>query len=248
MWMCCVFTVSITEYSYSDVYMVSFQVDFDSFVPRAAHTAIMACPCWVGDITIQGLETERPRLVRSVSTAEPRSPLPRSVSRMNLAANEYKLQNSSGKLYHDTGQPKTVKAMVIRYTNSGQPTEKTRGTDSRGILRQPTTKFPFEDKQYLRPHITKRPSDRLRAEIGVDSAVPASDVIKVHAYRRRGVPVKQDQDLSLMFDKAPIKKGDVVVGKTFAESSLARADVKESKNSNASKNNAPARGAKSPEW
>jgi len=32
--------------------------------------------------------------------------------------------------------------------------------------------------------------------------------------------------LNLLFDKAPIKKGDVVVGKTFApESSLARGNV-----------------------
>lgn len=139
-----------------------------------------------------------------------------------------------------------MRAMVIQYTNSGQLTEKTRGTDSKGILRQPTTKFPFEDKQYLRPHITKRPPDRLRAEIGVDSEVPASDVIKVHAYRRRGIPVKQDQDLSLVFDKAPIKKGDVVVGKTFAESSLARRDNRDTRENK--KNNAPKREAKSPEW
>ncbi|BCR89849.1 uncharacterized protein ACHE_51047A [Aspergillus chevalieri] len=187
----------------------------------------MACPCWVGDITIQGLETERPRLVRSVSTVEPRSPLPRSVSRMNIAANEYKPQSS--------------------------PKQKTRGTGSKGILRQPTTKFPFEDKQYLRPHITKRPPDRLRAEVGAfDSGVPASDVIKVHAYRRRGVPVKQDRDLSLVLDKAPIKKGDVIVGKTFApESSLPRhedRDTRQNKNRNALDNNAPTRGARSPEW
>lgn len=138
--------------------------------------------------------------------------------------------------------------MVIRYTNSSQLTGKIRDTDPKGILRQPTTKFPFEDKQYLRPHITKRSPDHLHAEIGVEPGVPASDVIKVHAYRRRGVPVEQDRDLSLVFDKAPIKRGDVVVGKTSAESSLAHADVKESEDSNASKNNAPVRGAKSPEW
>lgn len=105
----------------------------------------------------------------------------------------------------------------------------------KGILRQPSTKFPFEDKQYLRPHITKRPPERLRVEIGApfDSEIPASDVVKIHAYRRRGVPVKQDPDSSLVLDKAPIKKGDVVVGKSLPpEPNLARRDT-ENNNRNA---------------
>lgn len=64
--------------------------------------------------------------------------------------------------------------------------------------------------------------------------------------------MKQDRDLSLVLDKAPIKKGDVIVGKTFApESSLPRhedRDTRQNKNRNALDNNAPTRGARSPEW
>lgn len=170
---------------------------------------------------------------------------------MNIAANEYKPQSSPSK--YETGRLANRYGEPIALTPDQLTEQKMRGTGSKGILRQPTTKFPFEDKQYLRPHITKRPPDRLHAEVGAfDSGVPASDVIKVHAYRRRGVPVKQDRDLSLVFDKAPIKKGDVVVGKTFApESSLPRREdrnTRQNKNSNASDNNAPTRGARSPEW
>lgn len=46
----------------------------------------MSCPCGIEDnLTVEGLDTERPRLVRTVSrTDNVRSSLPRTVSRMNI--------------------------------------------------------------------------------------------------------------------------------------------------------------------
>lgn len=87
----------------------------------------------------------------------------------------------------------------------------------KGILRQPTKEFPFEDKNYLRPHITKRPRS-LHVDNGAlpGADIPASDVVKVHAYRRRRVPVRQDRDSPLTYDKAPIRDGDVLMGRALA--------------------------------
>lgn len=54
----------------------------------------MSCPCSVGDRTyslaVEGLETERPRLVRTVSRTNKnvRSPLPRTVSRVGINMND----------------------------------------------------------------------------------------------------------------------------------------------------------------
>lgn len=58
--------------------------------------------------------------------------------------------------------------------------------------------------------------------------------------------MEQDRDLSLVFDKAPIKKGDVVVGKTFVESSLTCRDNRDTRENE--NNSAPTKGARSSEW
>lgn len=96
----------------------------------------------------------------------------------------------------------------------------------RGILRQPTREFPFEDKRYTRPHISKRAPAGLRVEsrsegggasnVPVPVPVPASDVVKVHTYRRCGTPVKHDRDSALVYDRARVKEGDVLVEKDSA--------------------------------
>lgn len=83
----------------------------------------------------------------------------------------------------------------------------------KGILRQPTKEFPFEDGVQPRPYIAKKSSKNLRID---SSKVPASDVVKVHAYRRRGLPVNQDRDSGLAWDKAPISEADTLLGKTLA--------------------------------
>lgn len=100
----------------------------------------------------------------------------------------------------------------------------------RGILRQPTREFPFEDKRHTRPHIAKRAPAGLRVEsrsegggggasnvpVPVPVPVPASDVVKVHTYRRCGTPVKHDRDSVLVYDRARVKEGDVLVEKDGA--------------------------------
>ena len=83
----------------------------------------------------------------------------------------------------------------------------------KGILRQPTKEFPFEDGDQPRPHIAKKSPRNLRID---GSKIPASDVVKVHAYRRRGLPVNQDRDSGLAWDKAPISEADTLLGKTLA--------------------------------
>lgn len=55
-----------------------------------------------------------------------------------------------------------------------------------------------------------------------DSNVPASDVVKVHTYRRRGTPAQHDRDSTLMYDRAQVKGGDVLVGKSVAPESGSR--------------------------
>lgn len=62
----------------------------------------MSCPCSVGDstysLTVEGLETERPRLVRTVSRTNKnvRSPLPRTVSRVGINMNDSNPVQRSG--------------------------------------------------------------------------------------------------------------------------------------------------------
>lgn len=62
----------------------------------------MSCPCSVGDraysLAVEGLETERPRLVRTVSRTNKnvRSPLPRTVSRVGINMNDDNPVQKSG--------------------------------------------------------------------------------------------------------------------------------------------------------
>lgn len=62
----------------------------------------MSCPCSVGDRTyslaVEGLETERPRLVRTVSRTNKnvRSSLPRTVSRVGINMNDGNPAQRSG--------------------------------------------------------------------------------------------------------------------------------------------------------
>lgn len=104
----------------------------------------------------------------------------------------------------DTGQKTTSRDGHVSFGATVHP---------KGILRQPTKEFPFEDGDQPRPYIAKKSPRNLRIN---GSKIPASDVVKVHAYRRRGLPVNLDRDSSLAWDKAPISEADTLLGKTLA--------------------------------
>lgn len=80
------------------------------------------------------------------------------------------------------------------------------------ILKPPTRKF-AEDKEYIRPYIKSiRQQER-------EDDIPASDVVKVRAYKRCGTPIQQDRDSSLVCDKAQARPGDVYVVHSSASAS-----------------------------
>lgn len=83
-----------------------------------------------------------------------------------------------------------------------------------GILKPKTKKFP-EDRKYNRPHIKL-----IRGQSQCNGDIPASDVVKVRAYKKRGTPIKHDRDSSLVCDKAQAREGDVFVVNASARVSL----------------------------
>ncbi|KAI9933050.1 hypothetical protein AWENTII_002927 [Aspergillus wentii] len=84
----------------------------------------------------------------------------------------------------------------------------------RGILKQPTSAFPFENDRHSSPHIAPKPVESVRLEVGQpsQSKPPASDIMKVHAYRRRGNSITKDRDSAIVCDKIEIGSGDILMG------------------------------------
>lgn len=64
-----------------------YKIPFEYLLCTLIAIASMSCPCGIEDnLTVEGLNTSRPRLVRTVSRTDMRSSLPRTVSRVNISS------------------------------------------------------------------------------------------------------------------------------------------------------------------
>ncbi|KAF9886472.1 hypothetical protein FE257_011379 [Aspergillus nanangensis] len=158
--------------------------------------------CLYGDrsrnIAIERLETEKPRLVRvrtlSRGNDDARVSLPQSVhSQLDIR------ESFAGKKSHTSHS-----GIEGSRARQGAASLKSRLNPKtlfsrRGILKSPTPKFPYEEIPPLEPWIVMRHTQvSRRVEVGrlpESENSLASDVVKIHAYRRRG-----DMDFDLCPD------------------------------------------------
>ncbi|KAL4782770.1 hypothetical protein BJX76DRAFT_349096 [Aspergillus varians] len=173
----------------------------------------MFCPCARSYFMVEGLQTEKPRLVRSrlqeVPASSSRAPLPKQIRSQSA-------RGDSQRREHEQAQEFTSYRRQGPHVRS-RPVYDPRGYGRpRGIMKIPTDEFPFAYDTLRQPRTIQRSktdekSRTIRVEVGRSSSpspspdAPASDVVKIRVYRRDG-------------SMTPLRgEGDIVVRDTRAE-------------------------------
>ncbi|KAL4995421.1 hypothetical protein BDV10DRAFT_132736 [Aspergillus recurvatus] len=181
----------------------------------------MFCPCARSYFTVEGLQTETPRLVRSrdhqVPTSRSRASLPMQI-RPHSARGDFQRR--------EYGQAQTNMYGPGSYVKS-RPVYGLRGyRQPLSILKVPTDEFPF-DYEIPRRSLTfqkVRTDERSHVRFAVRSPnpvrsrfePPASDVVKIRVYRRGQYrsPCRQED---IIAEKVRFRRGDTIVRDTKAD-------------------------------
>ncbi|KAI9368113.1 hypothetical protein BJX61DRAFT_240891 [Aspergillus egyptiacus] len=167
------------------------------------------CFCAEPYFVVEGLQTERPRLVRSGGQQYPnpssRAPLPMQIrpqSRGGCVRRERQAGDSDQA--REQQQNYAYGSVRSRPHYSRYPLQ--------GILKPPTEEFPFDDHCCRQPQEIQR-SKNVRVEVGRSSTspgLPASDVVKIRVYRQRGT-TSQHRCGGVVTEKVEFRAGDIVV-------------------------------------
>ncbi|KAL5049444.1 hypothetical protein BDW71DRAFT_160920 [Aspergillus fruticulosus] len=182
----------------------------------------MFCPCAGSYFRVEGLQTEKPRLVRSrdhqVPTSRSRASLPMQIrphsARGNIQRREYRQAeaNMYGPVSSYSRQGPYVKSRPVYGLRGyhGPP----------GILKVLTDEFPFdyEIPRRLQPVQEARTDETSHVpfEVGSPNPIrsrfqpPASEVVKVRVYRRgRSTSPCRQEDITV--EKVQFRRGDIIV-------------------------------------
>ncbi|KAL4864510.1 hypothetical protein BDV12DRAFT_188852 [Aspergillus spectabilis] len=188
----------------------------------------MFCPCARSYLMVEGLQTERPRLVRSrlpqPQESSSRAPLPMQIrpqsGRGSLRRDEEAQAYTDGpvpeepEVCYEPGSQVRSRPMYYHPRGYGQP---------RGIMKVPTEEFPFDYETPRQTRTIQRSKD-VHVEVGRSSNrspsptpdPPASDVVKIRVCKRGG-------------DTTPYCRGGIITEKVrFKKVEALRADDVES--------------------
>ncbi|KAL5340642.1 hypothetical protein BJX70DRAFT_102747 [Aspergillus crustosus] len=181
----------------------------------------MFCPCARSYLMVEGLQTERPRLVRSrlqqPQTSSSRAPLPMQIR-----------PQSARDLQRRDEEAQTYAYGPVR----SRPIYCSRGYGlPHGILKVPTEEFPF-GYHTLRQQPAIQISRGARVEVGRSSSrspspssePPASDVVRIRVHRSGGITTSY-RCKGVITEKVRLREGDIVVRSDTGASALTTDDV-----------------------
>ncbi|KAL4740533.1 hypothetical protein BDV11DRAFT_94129 [Aspergillus similis] len=187
----------------------------------------MFCPCAGSYFTVEGLQTETPRLVRSkddrVPTPRSRAPLPVQI-RPRSARQEFQKEN--GQTQANMYGPVSSSSRQGLYVNLRSIYGLRGYHQPLGIIKLSRDEFPFDHEISRGPRTVQRfrKGEKLhvRDEVGSPSPIRShrepltSDFVKVRAYRR-GQNMNPCQQEDILAEKVRFRRGDIVVCEARAD-------------------------------